>query len=220
MNRIERTKLFRNIDIYPVISSEFCAGRNPVDALKAIADGGAKIVQMREKNTSDRSLFELGEKFRAVTLQYKMLLIIDDRIDVAAAIDADGVHLGQDDLPLEAARTVSDNLIVGISTHSFEEAMCAQEAGADYINIGPIFATRTKTLSYSPLGTQIIGEIAPALRIPFTVMGGIKEKHIPELSALGASRIAMVTEITEAADITDRIKELRKLFLKKDTVIP
>ena len=215
MNRLERTELFRNIDIYPVISSEFCAGRNPVDVLKAIADGGAKIVQMREKNTSDRKLFQLGEKFREVTLQYKMLLIIDDRIDVAAAIDADGVHLGQDDLPLEAARTVSENLMVGISTHSMEEALEAQDADADYINIGPVFTTQTKKLSYPALGPETISAIAPSLKIPFSVMGGIKGRHIPELCKLGASRIAMVTEITEAEDITAKVKELRKLFLSK-----
>ena len=215
MNRIEKTERFRNIDIYPVISSEFCAGRNPADVLKAIADGGAKIVQMREKNISDRNLFQLGEEFRKITLQYKMLLIIDDRIDVAAAINADGVHLGQDDLPLEAARTVSDNLIVGISTHSLEEALEAQSAGADYINIGPIFATQTKKLSYPALGPETISAIAPSLKIPFSVMGGIKARHIPELCRSGATRIAMVTEITEAEDITDKVKELRKLFLSK-----
>lgn len=215
MNRSEKTEKFRNIDIYPVISSEFCAGRNPVDVLKAIADGGAKIVQMREKNADDRRLFTLGEEFRKITSQYDMLLIIDDRIDIAAAVDADGVHLGQDDLPLAAARKVSDNIIVGISTHSLEEAAEAQNAGADYINIGPIFATQTKKLSYPVLGPETINVIAPTLRIPFSVMGGIKARHIPELCKLGATRIAMVTEITEAEYITAKVKELRKLFISK-----
>lgn len=215
MNRLARTEKFRNIDIYPVISSEFCAGRDPVEVLKAIADGGAKIVQMREKNADDRRLFTLGEEFRKITSHYDMLLIIDDRIDVAAAVDADGVHLGQDDLPIEAARKVSDDIIVGISTHSLEEATEAQSAGADYINIGPIFATQTKKLSYPALGPETISLIAPTLRIPFSVMGGIKARHIPELCKHGATRIAMVTEITEAEDVTAKVKELRKLFLSK-----
>ena len=207
-----RKEAFRNIDIYPVISSEFCAGRDAVDVLKAVADGGAKIVQMREKKVPDKEKYILAEKFRELTSRYAMLLIIDDRVDVALSVDADGVHLGQDDFPMEAARRIAPELLIGISTHSRGEALNAQNAGADYINIGPIFPTATKQVSCGALGTGIISELSPYINIPFTVMGGIKGKHIPELISLGARRIAMVTEISEARDITGKVKELRSFF--------
>jgi thiamine-phosphate pyrophosphorylase len=141
-----------------------------------------------------------------------MLLIIDDEIDVAMAAGADGVHLGQDDLPLGPARLMAPELIIGQSTHSIAEAIAAHDAGADYVNLGPIFATSTKQVSCEPLGEEIIQKIAPLLDIPFTVMGGIKAHHIPELLKLDARRIAMVTEITQAEDVAAKVKELRALW--------
>ncbi len=212
MNLNSRIEKFKNIDIYPVISSEFCLNRDPVDVLKKIADGGAKIIQLREKHIPKIEIAKLAEKFRCITQQYNMLLIINDHIDIALQIDADGVHLGQDDMhPIEAKKLAPD-LIIGVSTHSEAEALEALKNRADNINIGPIFATGTKSLPMAPLGLAAITEIAPLVDIPFTIMGGIKAHHIPELVSLGATRIAMVTAITEADDITGNLCELRKLY--------
>ena len=212
MNLKSRIDQFKNIDIYPVISSEFCLNRSPADVLKQIADGGAKIVQLREKQLPKYKIAKLAEKFRKITAQYNMLLIINDHTDIALNIDADGVHLGQDDMhPLEA-KTVAPELIIGVSTHSESEALEAVKNRADNINIGPIFATGTKSLAMAPLGPEAITKIAPLIDIPFTIMGGIKQHHIPELTALGATRIAMVTAITEADDITATVCELRRLI--------
>jgi len=142
-----------------------------------------------------------------------MLMIMNDHVDIALGAGADGVHLGQDDTPLIEAREVAPELILGVSTHSEGEALEANKNGASYINIGPIYATGTKSLSIQPLGTDAITELSPLIDIPFTIMGGIKARHIPELIALGASKIAMVTEITEAENIRERVCELRRLFL-------
>jgi len=206
-------RLFSEVDIYPVISSEFCLGRDPVEVLKQIADGGAKIIQLREKNIDKTSIAKLAEVFRKITSEYKMLMIMNDHVDIALGAGADGVHLGQDDTPLIEAREVAPELILGVSTHSEGEALEANKNGASYINIGPIYATGTKSLSIQPLGTDAITELSPLIDIPFTIMGGIKARHIPELIALGASKIAMVTEITEAENIRERVCELRRLFL-------
>lgn len=212
MNLKKRMEIFSEVDIYPVISSEFCKGRNPIDVLKKTAEGGAKIVQLREKNIPKTEIADLAEKFRKITSQYGMLLIMNDHLDIALNSGADGVHLGQEDTPLIEARKLAPELIIGVSTHSVEEALEADKNGASYINIGPIYATGTKALSILPLGIESISEISTLIDIPFTVMGGIKAKHIPELLKKGASKIAMVTEITEAENITEKVCELRNLF--------
>ncbi|MPN37991.1 Thiamine-phosphate synthase [bioreactor metagenome] len=209
----ERMKVFCDAaDLYPVISSEFCAGRDPLAVLRAVGAGGAKLFQLREKHRSDRELYDLARAAREIADEYGMLFILDDRADIALAAGADGVHLGQDDLPVAAAKQLAPELIVGSSTHNLEEALAAEQSGADYLNIGPIYPTRTKSVACGALGVAAIGRIAPQLHIPFTVMGGIKMRHIAELRAAGARRIAMVTEITQAPDVTAAVRRLRELF--------
>ncbi|NOY75983.1 MAG: thiamine phosphate synthase [Kiritimatiellaeota bacterium] len=208
----ERISRFSRVDVYPVVSSEFCAGRSPVDVLKGIADGGAKVVQLREKNMPKPETAKLADEFKRVTDEYGMLLIINDHVDVALACGADGTHLGQDDVPQLEAREIAPDLIIGVSTHSKAEVVDAMKEGASYINIGPIFQTGTKSLPMKPLGLDLLREIAPSVEIPFSVMGGIKARHIPELTAAGASIIAMVTEITRADDIAAKVRELRGLI--------
>ena len=208
-NLAEKMVLFKQIDLYPVISSEFTKGRDVIEVLQQIAAGGAKIVQLREKNLSKAEIFHLALKYREITTANKMLLILNDHLDIALAVKADGVHLGQDDLPLVAARKLTPQLILGSSTHDQVEARQAITDGADYINIGPIYSTQTKQLSYASLGLENMRAIAANINIPFTVMGGIKEHHLDALISSGARHIAMVTEITQASDITARVKQLR-----------
>ena len=206
---VERLEAFKQVDIYPVISSEFCAGRPVIKVLEQIALAGAKVVQIREKNAGKRDLYELVMKCREITDFYKMLLIVDDQVDVAIAAGADGVHLGQDDLPLKAARSLDKNLLLGTSTHNPEEIQEAIEQGCSYLNIGPIFPTQTKNLSYHDLGLEAVRNWGGDLPVPFSVMGGIKERHLPELLSAGARHIAMVTEITQADNIAERVRQLR-----------
>ena len=211
-NKAERVAAFSNIDIYPVISSEFTKDRPVLEVLTAIAHGGAKVVQLREKNKSKAEIYELALKYREITTAHNMLLIINDHLDIALACDADGVHLGQDDLPLTAAKSICGEVFLGCSTHDPDEAEKAVLEGADYINIGPIYQTGTKAVPCGAVGIEMLDRIVPGLGIPFSVMGGIKAKNIPDLLAAGATRIAMVTEITQAKDITARVKALRALW--------
>ncbi len=207
-------RLFDAIDIYPVTCEALSNGRSDIEVLDALIAGGAKIVQLRDKHASKRALYHKALTFRKKTAAAGMLLIINDYIDIALAVAADGVHLGQDDMPLHAARSIAHDLLIGISTHSREEALIAQQAGADYINIGPIFPTATKSTVISALGTAVIQDIKPDLRIPFTVMGGIKKRNIDELLKCGAQRMAMVTEITQAHDIAAHVRWLRERICK------
>ena len=210
--RAERIAAFAASTLYPVVSNEFCAGRSVTEVVAAIAAGGAKIVQLREKNRSDADLFALASEVRAITAAHDMLLIIDDRLDIAMACGADGVHLGQDDLPVATARRIAPELLIGSSTHNAAEIIAAQQADTGYLNIGPIYPTQTKSVACGALGVQFFTELKPLVHCPFSVMGGIKARHLPELRALGAEHIAMVTEITTAADITAKVRELLKFW--------
>ena len=194
-NHAQRIAAFEASFIYPVVSSEFCSGKPVLTVIRQLADNGAKVVQLREKHLGDRELFILAEKCRELTAQYGMLLFIDDRLDVALACDADGVHLGQDDLPIAAARKIAPELIIGASTHNAEEIFAAQRDGCSYLNIGPIYPTQTKSVPCGALGVDFFNELKTLVKVPFSVMGGIKERHIAELSHLGARHIAMVTEV-------------------------
>ena len=208
----ERVELFKSSDLYPGISSEFCNGRSVCEILSGIASAGAKIVQIREKNISDLAMFELVKRCKEITDRYGMLLIVDDRLDIAMAAGADGVHLGQEDFPLAEARVLAPEMLLGASTHNVEEIRKALAEGCSYLNMGPMFPTKTKSVACGALGLDRIEELKKFVRCPYSVMGGIKEHHLALLSGKGYKHIAMVTEITQAGDVASKVKELRKIM--------
>ena len=208
----ERMARFTASDLYVVITESFCAGRSCIDVLEATLAAGVTLIQFREKDWDDEKLYELGMQFRKRTEQSNALLIVNNRIDIALAIDADGVHLGQNDLPIPVARELAPDLILGASTHSLENAQRAQAEGASYYNIGPIFPTQTKQLTMDALGPESIDTIAPYIDLPFSCMGGIKPENIHEVLARGAKHPAVVTAVTAQGDITAAATELRDLI--------
>jgi len=209
MDRETRKARFREVDIYPVTCEPLSAGRSNLEVLGAVIRGGAKIIQLREKEYSKRDLYRLALKFREITSKANVLLIINDHLDIALAVEADGVHLGQDDLPPAAARKLAPEMLIGISTHTLEEALQAEQDGADYINIGPIFPTKTKEGVEYSLGPDAITDISRKVLLPFTVMGGIKESNMDQVLARGAKRVAIVTAITQAPDIAETVRSLK-----------
>ncbi|MHB8771180.1 MAG: thiamine phosphate synthase [Syntrophales bacterium] len=210
MNRALRREKFLRVDLYPVTCERLSAGRSNLEVLEAAIRGGAKIIQLREKELPVRDLYRMACAFRKITAEAGMLLIINDRVDIALAADADGVHLGQDDLPLSAARRIAPELLIGISTHTRAEALQAQSEGADYVNIGPIFPTATKEGVNRFLGPEAIPGIAARLEIPFTVMGGIGAANIVRVVGQGAHRVAVVTAVTMAVDMAAAVAALRE----------
>lgn len=183
-----------------LVTTQAVSSRPTLEIVRAALDGGVKLIQLREKDFTIREFVELAHTIRKITLQHDALLLINDRLDVALACGADGVHLGQDDLPIEDARRLAPDLILGASSHNVEEAVAAEKAGASYVNIGPVFPTKTKVWTEAFLGVDGVRSISKHVTIPFTVMGGIKREHIPDLVQTGASAIALVTAVTQAAD--------------------
>lgn len=209
--RAARARRFEAVDLYPVTGARHSAGRSTLTIVDAVREAGCRAVQLREKELSKAAYLELARQVRARSGS-ELLLICNDHLDVALAAGADGVHLGQRDLPVAAARAEAPDLLLGVSTHTLEQALAAQAAGADYVNIGPIFATQTKAGVSAALGPGLIGVIAPALSIPFTVMGGIKEHNLGQVLEQGARRVAVVTAVTAAADPAAAARRLRALI--------
>jgi len=197
----DRTERFKACGLYVVITEAHCAGRSALDVLDACLDAGVRLIQFREKEGDAAGLYARAQAFRERTYKVGALLMVNDRVDIALAVRADGVHLGQSDLPIAVARRIAPGLILGASSHNLEEALAAQNAGASYVNIGPIFATQTKTVPTGAVGPGMIDVIAPHLAIPFTCMGGIKEHNVHEVLARGARHIAVVTAVTAAPDV-------------------
>jgi len=210
MDLATRRARFRQADLYVVITEAFCEGRSGLEVLDACLRAGVRLIQFREKQSSARDLVENGQAFADRCREAGALLIVNDRVDIALAIGADGVHLGQDDLPVGAARRIAPDLLVGASSHNLEEALAAQAAGADYVNIGPIFDTRTKDVPCGAVGPEMIDTIRPHLTIPFTCMGGLKAHNLHEVIRRGTRRVAVVTAVTAAPDVKAAARELRE----------
>lgn len=212
----QRMARFRRAGLYLVTSQSLSRGRSTEEIVKMALAGGARLIQLREKDLPLPNLVQLAKQIRAMTKKAGALLIINDRLDLALASGADGVHLGQDDLPVALARKISPDMIIGASTHSLKEAFAAQRAGASYVNIGPIFPTKTKKWNEKFLGLQKMKLIAAKIKIPFTVMGGIKAEHIPDLAKAGAKTIAVVTAVTAAENPRETVKKILALIQKNE----
>jgi thiamine-phosphate pyrophosphorylase len=212
MDLARRLAAFEQADLYVVITEAFCAGRPALMVLDQVLAAGVKIVQLREKDLADRALYELAVECRRRTEATGSLLLIDDRVDLALAAGADGVHLGQTDLPVAAARRIAPDLIVGASSHSLEEALAAQADGAGYVNIGPIFPTATKPHA-EVLGVEAIGRLTPHLKIPWSTMGGINGGNIAQVVAQGARHPAVMSAVTAAADVMAAARALRQAII-------
>jgi thiamine-phosphate pyrophosphorylase len=218
MKRELRRQMFQQVDVYPVTCEELSEGRSNLEVLEAVIQGGARIIQLREKEYPKKDLYHLAVKFREMTAKAGVLLIINDHVDIALGVEADGVHLGQEDLPLTVVRQLAPELLIGASTHSLEQALQAQKDGADYINIGPIFSTKTKEGVGRSLGPEVISEISPQIKVPFTVMGGINELNMDQVLSKGARRVAMVTAITRATDIAAKVRSLSKQIIEFSSI--
>ncbi len=215
MNLAQRMAAFEQADLYVVITEAFCAGRSALEVLAQTLSAGVRLVQLREKEWDDLRLYQRALEFRRQTAAAGALLIVNDRLDLALAAGADGVHLGQDDLPIVPARQIAPELIIGASTHSLKEALAAQEAGASYLNIGPIFPTQTKSIP-PPIGLEAIDQITPGLRIPWTTMGGIKSSNIGRVVSRGVRHPAVMTAVTAAQDPFAAALQLRKIIKERD----
>lgn len=194
-------KFIEQVTLYPVSCEKLACGRSDEEWLDAVLAGGARIVQLRDKLSDDRTLFAKAQVFRRKTTEAGALFIVNNRLDIALLADADGIHLGNSDLPAREVRNLAPDLLIGVSANTREHAASAKARGASYFNIGPLFPTATKSGLKAFIGEEAIPAFSAASDLPFTVMGGIKLEHVPRLTALGASRLAVVTALTQAENI-------------------
>lgn len=211
VNKVAKFSLHEklNFGLYVVLGQAQQRGRDFVEVTRAAIAGGAGAIQLRAKELGKRELLTWAYRLREITFESGVTFIVNDHLDVAMACGADGVHLGQNDLPIPEARAiVGPHFILGASTHSLEEAKQAEAQGANYINVGPIFPTQTKVGAHPPVGPALFATVREAVNTPLTCMGGINHQNIDQLLALGAKRIAVVSAVVGADDIEAAAREL------------
>ncbi|MCS7163728.1 MAG: thiamine phosphate synthase [Thermodesulfovibrio sp.] len=180
------------------------------EKLEMALKSGIRWIQYREKDLSRREILDYAFKTRKITKQYDALLTINDYVDIAIAVQADGVHLGQDDLPIEAAKRIFPG-IIGISTHNLDEAIEAQKKGANYIGFGPIFHTTTKKDALNPIGYDILSFVCKELEIPVLAIGGIKKQHLQDLKKIGCKYLAVSSGIL-SGEVKRNVEDFLKFF--------
>jgi thiamine-phosphate pyrophosphorylase len=186
--------------LYLVIDPDLCLA-DPINLAETGIENGVDIIQLRYKGKDISFFHRLAGQLRQVTQKLNVPLIINDRVDICLCVNADGVHLGQDDLPVEAARNLlGENKIIGLSTHNLEQARKAHNRPVDYIGLGPVFATASKKDHDSVIGLDLLGDIFADIRIPCFAIGGISPDNIKMVTEAGAGRVAVVTAITRADD--------------------
>jgi thiamine-phosphate pyrophosphorylase len=201
--------------IYGILAEKFSRGRDNVTVARLMVQGGIDVIQYREKR-HEKSMQEMYEEclaIRKITREAGIPFIVNDFADLALMVKADGVHVGQDDLPLTALRDlVGDQMIIGCSTHSPEQAEKAVKDGADYIGVGPVFSTQTKEDVCDAVGFSYLNHVATQHTIPFVAIGGIKKDNLADVMGQGARCVCLVTEIVGAEDIPGTIREIKKIY--------
>ncbi|MFF2484705.1 thiamine phosphate synthase [Paenibacillus sp. NPDC058071] len=190
----------KDFRLYAITGEQFHPGRELLEVMEEAIKGGADIIQLRDKTSGREEVLQKALALRELTRKYGVTFIVNDYIDIALEVDADGIHLGQGDLPLAEARKLVGDKIIGISTHAIGEALLAEEQGADYIGVGPVFPTKTKVDVVDPVTVAYVREVVERIRIPFVAIGGIKLSNIDEVIAAGATRICAVSEIVGSRD--------------------
>ncbi len=199
-----------NLDVYVIVDLSFARGRSLEEVISAVIQGGASIIQLREKRATTRQMIEMGRITKALCSKVGIPFIMNDRVDVALAIDADGVHLGPDDMPVKNARQLmGPNRIIGASAGTVAEALATKEEGADYLGVGAIYATASKADAGAPIGPAALGAIKKASMMPVVGIGGITETNAAAVIAAGADGVAVISAVVGAPDIAATVRSLR-----------
>jgi thiamine-phosphate pyrophosphorylase len=202
-----------SLKVYFIMGSTNCK-ENPAQVLREAIEGGITLFQFREKGTGaltgDKKV-ELAKELQQICREHQLPFIVNDDIDLAIALNADGIHIGQEDEPVEDVRKKIGGKIIGVSVHSYEEAMVAAAGGADYFGIGPVFPTKTKEDAKPSNGTKLIEELRErGFSIPIVGIGGITAENAGTVIQAGADGVSVITAISQAPSVTETAKALRK----------
>jgi len=203
--------LLDNIGLYFITDRNLTKKTIMSDVISAI-NAGVKIVQYREKDLSTKEMYQEAKVIREITKDKNVILIINDRIDIALAVDADGVHIGQDDMPFEIARKIlGEDKIIGLTVHNTDEAILGEKLGANYLGVSPIFATSTKKDAGKPAGIELIKNVKKIVKTPLVAIGGINYENVDEILKAGISNVAVISAIVTKENVEE---ECRK-FIRK-----
>ena len=204
--------------LYVITDESVSRGRSHIEVAEAAIRGGADVIQLRDKTASGGTLYRVALSLRKLTREAKVPFLVNDRLDIALATDADGVHLGQKDLPAAAARNImGPGRILGVSADTLEEALLAEKEGADYLGVGPVFEAReTKADAGEPLGLERIARIRKHCRLPIVAIGGIDAQNARQVREAGADSAAVISAIVAADDITQAARELKSILSAGD----
>jgi len=209
-----KKELLNNMDLYFITDSGLTK-KGIIEDIKSAINAGVRVIQYREKEKSTRIMFEEAKKIKSICSRNGVLFIVNNRIDIALASDADGVHLGNDDMPFKIAKQLLGmDKIIGLTVHNSGEAKYAQTSGADYIGISPVFETTTKSDAGMPGGLNLIREIKSHMTIPFVAIGGINENNIKNVLEAGAKSAAIISAIITKSDIGRECRKFRDIILK------
>lgn len=197
-------------DLYVITDEEVGRGLSHAEIARRAVAGGADVIQLRDKGLSGRDLFTVATAIREITLDAGALFIVNDRLDVALAAGADGVHLGADDLPLECAREIAPSgFIIGASVDSLDSAIRAQAAGADYVALSPTFPTTSKDDAGPGHGLAVLSAIRSRVSVPIVAIGGISRENVDSVIAAGADGVAVISAVVGEPDITAAARDMR-----------
>ena len=203
-------------ELYAITDRKMLGDVSEVEAARLCFEGGADVVQLRMKDTDGGEMLEKAKAIQEIAQQYCKFFIVNDRLDIAVLAGADGVHLGQTDIPVqEARRLVGDEMIIGASVHNVEQAVKAVEDGADYLGVGSIFTTSTKPDAEQGLGLDAIIDIKEAVDVPVVAIGGINKGNIRDVIRAGADGAAVVSAIMAKPDIKAAAHELKVMVLNE-----
>ena len=201
----------KDLLLYAVTDRHWLNGRALVDVVKESLDGGVTMIQLREKSLDEGKFLEEAKELQALCRERHVPFIVNDNVDIAKAMDADGVHVGQDDMAAAQVRQrVGEGVMIGVSAHTVQEALDAVAHGADYLGVGAVFATHTKT-DVSEMPRQTLLDICNAVDVPVVAIGGIHKENILQLKGTGVDGVALVSAIFAAKDIEAECRELRAL---------
>jgi len=207
--------LISKMELYIVTDRKASRGRDHMSMVRAALDGGADVIQLRDKDLSGRDLYALAREMASLVHASRARFIVNDRLDIALAAGADGVHLGQYDLPVAAARSLSPpSFIIGASVGSVEEALAAERDGADYIALSPVFSTPTKDDAGPGHGLEVLREIKAAVKLPVIAIGGVNAGNVTEVVAAGADGVAVISAVLGADDVEAAARSMRELVIR------
>lgn len=199
--------------LYVITDEELCPGRTHVGIARAAIAGGARIVQIRDKKASDRDFYEAAMAIRMLTADAGALFLVNDRVHIAAAVQADGVNVGQTDIPVSAARGIlGPKAVIGLSCDSVEQATEAEKLGADYVGFGPVFPTYTKHDAGPVSGIDTLRQVCESISLPVIAIGGIGASNIALVAEAGATGAAVISAIVCANDMAQATQDLIRRF--------